>query len=222
MVLLVNPMFSGGMKKPVELVGFATQSSKDGSTTSVLDPSGIGIANGDLLLIVGLLRNSSYAVTFPAGFTNQTPGTITDFTHVGYKIASSESGSYTVTTNQSAARGNILVVLRNVGNAAGITFGGVTLNGTVTHTASSISPTKSGALLMFSFVSATTGLRTITTPPSGMTQVAYWYDFASNQSPSAACYIQNPQAAGATGTRQIVWSSSASSSPAFLVHIPEI
>lgn len=174
----------------------ASIGSRGGSSSVV--PALASVQNGDL--IIGIVMNGTSGRTFtaPAGFSS-----VTSYNAVGpsaaifTKTASSESGTYTFTASGAGGtQANILVY-----SPASVHLAGSWNNAnSATQTALSISPSVGGVLIAaFAFKTNTT----VTTPPSGMTQRAFFNTTAS----SNAQYELSPSPSGTTGNKSIVWNN---------------
>lgn len=169
-----------------------------------------GILDGDLLVAIGAQDANQYILALPAGFalfvtTGTSPSVI-----VATKVASSESGNYTFTWGTGNANVIAILVYRNatkVNTVGSVANGGALL----TDTAGSITPTYDGVLCA---VFSKRDIRSITTPPAGMTARASHTATA----PMLAVYDED-QAASATGVRTLEWSSSGSDGSCFLLQI---
>lgn len=173
-----------------------------------------GIQDGDLLVFIGNLSNSqpsSYLTAVPSGFVISTDQTNNSRMTVATKVASSESGSYTFTWNNTSGKTAALLVYRNATrvNTVGTL---ANANSVATGTASSITPTYRGALVA---VFRIPQIASVVTPPSGMTSRAV----TSGVNPSLAVYDLNPQEAVATGTKSLTWSTSSNNVNSVLLQV---
>jgi len=122
---------------PSILVGSASDNT-DNTASVIVDVSGIGIQDDDLILFFGSADGTGYAL--PAGFT-QLQNTPTGGSHqniLAYKIASSEPSSYTVNVASGTERGiAIFTVYRDVDinnpiDQSNSNIGGADLTGVIT------------------------------------------------------------------------------------------
>jgi hypothetical protein len=156
---------------------------------------------GDMLIAIGIGRASNGAVTVPAGWTLALENRTSDPTvYLAYKIATgSEPTSYSFSVSGASAHS---VVITSVRNATEITtIGTVTRTSSITNSALSITPSKSG-MLMGAFY-AEDNSRSITSPPSEMTIIN-----SIVSQPAAYLYQQFPQYTIATGNKTVTWSGS--------------
>jgi hypothetical protein len=157
-----------------------------------------GIANGDLLVALGINNRASRTLTYPAGFTERLLDNSTlNSVFVATKIASGESGDYAFTWSAANANTVAILVYRNATDSDRL-VGTVTKNDEDFSTALSISPTNEGALIGFF---ALENDESVITAPVGMTQRA----LQNASGPSLAIYDIVPNDTGATGDKTLGW-----------------
>ncbi len=170
------------------------------TSNTVIAPS--GIKDGDLLVAVVFTDTPGQAVTPHTGFNAIcSDASLNSTVVIATKTASSESGNYTFTFNSSAKTSVAILVYRNATTVN--TVGYVTKTASPTGTAASINPTYAGVLCC---AFATMSASTVTTAPSGLTQLA----LSTGGSPGVGVYDLSGQSAAATSAYSIVWSGSAS------------
>jgi hypothetical protein len=165
------------------------------SASSITVPAPTSRPDGSKIIIVLFATSVATVSSAPSGFNQVFFNNSTLNTFAVYeKTASAESGDYTFTWSTSVRSSGVALAYSVVGS---FTVGaGARVNDTVS-VASSISPTLQGVLLqMF----ATEVTSTVSVAPSGTSRAL----FTAND-PSLAIYEISPQAAGATGTKQITW-----------------
>jgi predicted esterase len=177
-----------------------------------------GTTNGDLML---LIMHADYGATsgfkVPAGFTTLATRELAangDKQVIGYKIASGEPSSYTITVPVDAdVRADMFAITGADLNQAPIVTTATLASSTSTHPAPSVSPT-SGRNLLLSTVSKSAGSGGQTfswTPPSGMTERS---DAATNGYVTQTTATQTYDSSQPTGTRTFNLTSSAAASAA--------
>lgn len=158
------------------------------------------ISNGDRLIAFLFSETNGQTLTsVPAGFSEViTEGSANNTVAIYEKTASGESGDYTFTWSAGAGgKGGVVVCYRSVNT---LTVGAVGRANSATDTAPGISPSDAGILCQFFAIEATA---TVSTPPSGTSRGAH-----TASAPSFAMYDIDPQAAGATGDKTLIWSGS--------------
>lgn len=163
-----------------------------------------GIQNGDLIVAIGITDGDQHDTlrALPSGFKllaqKQTRGV-----YIATKVASSESGSYLF--DAGSVTGHVVCLLAYRGATRVNTIGDISTTTTsATSVATSIYPTYRGVL-----VAAYGGAvsRTVTTPPSGMTQTT----ILSTTVGSIATYELSPQEKATGSDKTLVWDSSVAS-----------
>lgn len=178
-----------------------------------------GIQNGDVLLIVHLTGAVTTAptATAPSGF-NLVSGTYPVSTSAGgfnvrvniwYKIASGESGNYTVTHSSCSSQGYICAISGGSSSQPAST----TNNGTASTTTTALTLTTAGNDALVMFVSQDWGdFTNALTPPAGTTPTfSERFDTANTQ--SSILYVADGvlASAGATGNKTITSNSGGTS-----------
>lgn len=139
---------------------FVSSSEVYSATSSFTVTAPTGIQDGDLLVAIGFAENPA-TCTPPSGFNvNLLNSTSSNAVFTAFKVASSESGSYSFTWGG----GRIAILVYR--NATRInTVGSISRSGTTTGTATSITPSYKGVLCgVFA-----NGSKAIDTDPSGLT-----------------------------------------------------
>lgn len=192
-------------------IDFVAADSTYTQLTTVTTPAPAGLQEGDFLIFFHTVGNTARTVSSgPSGATLQFTDTTAPPSVMGVRIytkvaTAAEPADYSVTLNIGARQ--ILSVLAYRGATALDTIGTLQYDsGTSTATAPSITPTASGCLIALFAAEAVTS-DTIATPPSGMDQRVA--ELAGDQQ-QQAIYELNPQAASATGTKVLVWTSGVS------------
>ena len=178
-------------------VQYKTNSGASSSSLSVSMTS--TPTNGNLLVLIAV--SSTGTLTLPAGWTEIESGNTTH--KMAYKIASSESGSYSFTYSGSAkADGCCAIIAEFSGNISSP----YDAHGSATSTTTAPSITTAYASELVIIGAAGRGYTAFATAPSGFTSVAR---VGTGVSPNKACAMayKTQASAGATGTA--VWPDSA-------------
>jgi hypothetical protein len=198
-------MLSDGMLLGEAAAGPLTFISSEGVTGSVPSLSinkPAGAQAGDLVVL--LVAHGNLAVS-ASGFTQQaTNASGASRLTVLTRLLDGSEGSAFAVTSSSATKSVIALLYR--GGAASVDVAGTPSQVTnATQVAPSVTATQSGILIMASGLTAA-GTPTITTPPSGMTQR---HTIVGSAGMWIAAFDLSPSPAGATGSKSVVWSSSA-------------
>lgn len=174
------------------------------SSTSLTVTAPTGIQNGDLIVALTFSTSTTVAISPPSGFSQIFNDVAANpAVTLNTKVAASESGNYTFTSNASATFTVIMLVYRNATNIN--TVGAITRAASATATAASITPSYRGVLLAaFSNSSSAT----VATSPSGMTSKVSSAT-VQNLAPFARAYELSPQDVAATGNKSLFWQTSA-------------
>lgn len=189
----------GGNAGPV-FVAEASAEAANTVTLTVNKPA--GTASGDLMIAV-VWGNSFTALTL-TGWTQVFISTSfsNDLAVFTKTAGGSEPSTYSFTGTQNVRTGTIVTYRGGVG---AIDVQGTGVNSapsTAISTALSITTTISGVLLA-TFNNA--GPRTVSTPPSGMTQRSF---VTGTSGVATALYELTPSPVGATGNKTLTWNSS--------------
>lgn len=200
-----NPALLAGAKKIGPLTFRSKASASASTTTAAVVSKPAGTRSKDLLVAV-VWGFSFTAMTAPAGwtlkFSNYTdPVRVAIFTK---KADGAEPSTYAFTPTGSGNR--IATVFAFSGGEGEIDVMGTKSSGSSTLNSVSPSLTALNAGILISTYGMGT-IRTIATPPSGMTQI----DFSSPNI-SSATYMLSPSSPGATGTKILVWGGGAGNS----------
>lgn len=177
---------------------------------SVTKPS--GTVNGDLLVAFGFADPDGAQLTAPGGWTSRGTGTsAAGFGQVWTKVAASEGSSYTFTGSGSSDNAVSIVCVQGANTSSPLDGGPTFANNggasTSSHSAPSVSPATSDALLLCGHW-IIHGSSSTFTPPSGMTeQVDATSGWAAVEVSSVGL-----SSSGATGTKSAT-SSTATQSP---------
>lgn len=183
----------------------STMGSNSGSPSmSISKPAGASV--GDLMLAVIWSTAASNATS--SGWTLEGSNFTGSFRYaiLSRVVDGSEGGSFTFSLSSSGTHnGAILLYRGGIGDVDVVGSRG--FSSTVTSSAPSLTATESGTLLaVFGINSAS---RTVSSPPSGMTQRSFSNDTAH----STASYEQDASSpAGATSSKTLVWSGADTSS----------
>jgi hypothetical protein len=213
-------MMFGKGRRPIELVESKTFSSSSSSGTRTLTLASSPQA-GDLLFFGGFHNVANFTATI-TGFSTVFPAGNRAFL-LAKKAGAGEGTVYTVTFSTSAISAVFMLVFRAAKEVSDTSAGAVSTQSSGVFTGSAFTATNAGTLLFFSCVNHTTGAGSVTSPPAGMDQVAYWFDVeaAKNTGPTAALYMEEGRPSGDTGTRTLTMSTSASASPCFMFQVPQ-
>lgn len=198
MTVLSDGMLMGaGGPAGVQLIAESHASVVSGGSITLNRPAATAI--GDLL--VAIIWGANMSSCSLAGWT----AAATDFsgtqTYAILTRAADGSESSTFAFSSTSTRKNGIVLQFRGGASAVDVIGAPTEASSATSTAASLTAGNAG-ILIAAFMLTTNG-QTISTPPSGMTQVAL-----ENGSLSAATYKADPSPAGATGGKTLVWTAS--------------
>jgi len=191
---------AGGASIPVRVGVGSWGEGTASSGISAAKPA--GVVNGDFLITVVWSNSTTAVVTAPGGWTKvfgdlgggQLPGL-----EVYTKTAGgSEPASYA----WSASGGTLfacVLAYRGGANAVDVVGNYTTNSSSTVSTASGFTAINSGVLIGL-FMMRAVG-RTVSSAPSGMTQITLATTFASR-----AIYDMTPSAAGSVATRTLTWS----------------
>lgn len=199
--MFIDPFkFGSGVIILPTRVGF-TQTSATSSSPTVITKSNLGsLSNGDLL-IFSTWTAALEVPTTPSGLNVELPDTAgnTGFSLYTRIINGSEPSSWTFNYSTPGSKNAVCVAYRG---ATGIDIIGTMVdqnNGVSnTITASSITTTQPGILMFASAVESNTS---ITTPPSGMTEI----DEIDAPGLNSVIYEQDNPTIGSTGTKSMTW-----------------
>lgn len=183
----------------------ASTSHTNGSTTTVVIAAPSGIQDGDLLL-AGITTEGGSGVTAPGGWTNLYGGLQAVF----YKIAASESGSYTFTGGSGAGTGGFIARITGVDGTSPINASNSGSGGPSTaYSISGITTTVANCLLIQTIFVAN-GARTITAGPAVANNNPTWTNTVSADDGTAKVfeYDGSYPTAGATGVATATFSGS--------------
>lgn len=149
-----------------ELVGVETAALENGNNLTIPLPA--GVQDGDLLVLVDAVKNSYRSISAaPAGFTvdSETPAgsSQTGAMFVLSKVASGETGPYTLTLDSAEYQAGALLAIRNVTQPA--TEGALAES----YDAPSVAAASAGLLLGVYMNEDNSGAAAAITPPEGMT-----------------------------------------------------
>lgn len=200
MSVLFNGMLlaSGAAAAGITFVASEVATPVTGVTFTVNKPAGVQV--GDLLLlgIFGPMTSN----TTPAGWTLVSSDYVAGNgdRHVIYsKVADGSEGSTLSVTGVNVSKSGFAMAFRGA-STVGTVGTSARAGSTATGTATSISPAAPGVLI--GVFCNNGGVRTVSTPPSGMTSRAYM-----GTGVTFAVYDLNPSPSGATGSKAIVWSA---------------
>lgn len=203
MTVFSNSMLMRSVARPLEFVSASSVGVTSSDTMTVAKPS--GVVAGMHLIAIGFAATSTLLGTL-SGWTlvyDGTGGGAPDIAIYRKIAGGSEPSSYSWTGGSNPRNCHILAYQGGQGlvNLAGTK----TVASSATSTAGSITPTLPGILISaFGIAGAA---RTVSSPPSGMTQRSY-----NGANMSSAIYGLAPSPAGATGDKTLVWLGGAANS----------